>query len=68
MLFTCITTLPNHINGISPIEVWTQTKSSYTALIHAHPWGCPAYVLDPRRQEWPEDSQMATSIPGKLSI
>ena len=42
---------PNHLIGISPLEVWTQTKSSYTALIHAHPWGCPAYVLDPCRQD-----------------
>ena len=39
---------PNHLNGISPIEIWTQTKSSYSALMHAHPWGCPAYVLDPQ--------------------
>ena len=42
---------PNHLNGISPIEIWTQTKSSYSALMHAYPWGCPAYVLDPRRQD-----------------
>ena len=42
---------PNSHNGLSPMEIWTKTKSSYSALLHVHPWGCPAYLLDPRRQD-----------------
>ena len=38
-------------SGLCPLEIWTETKSSYSGLNHAHPWGCPAYVLDPRRQD-----------------
>ena len=35
----------------APIELWTQAKSSYSALRLAQTWGCPAYVLDPRLQD-----------------
>ena len=42
---------PKMKNGLAPIEIWTQCKSSHTQLIHAHPWGCPAYVLDATLQD-----------------
>jgi hypothetical protein len=30
----------------SPEEVWTQSKSSHSALTNARVWGCPAYILE----------------------
>ena len=42
---------PKQDSGLSPMELWTKTKSTHSGLQHAHPWGCPAYVLDPRRQD-----------------
>jgi hypothetical protein len=33
-----------------PVEIWTRSKSNYSQLMNAHPWGCPVYVLDPRLQ------------------
>jgi hypothetical protein len=33
---------------IAPIEIFLQTTNDGQALRNAHPWGCPAYVLDPR--------------------
>ena len=35
----------------SPEEVWTQSKSSHSALTNARVWGCPLYILDPRLQD-----------------
>ena len=40
--------IPNEVTGIAPIEIFTQTTSDGQDLRNAHPWGCPAYVLDPR--------------------
>ena len=40
--------IPNEVTGIAPIEIFTQTTSDGQALRSSHPWGCPAYVLDPR--------------------
>jgi hypothetical protein len=42
---------PNPKTGMAPIEIWTKTKSSYSTLINAQPWGCPVYVLDPALQD-----------------
>jgi transposase InsO family protein len=39
---------PNEVTGIAPIEIFLQTTNDGQALRNAHPWGCPAYVLDPR--------------------
>ena len=41
---------PHPDEGLSPEELWTGTKSSHSTLLHAHTWGCPVYVLDPRLQ------------------
>jgi hypothetical protein len=38
---------PHRDSGLSPEEIFTSTRSSHHALLHAHPWGCPAHVLDP---------------------
>ena len=38
---------PNRESGMSPEEIFTSTRSDHHALLHAHPWGCPVYVLDP---------------------
>ena len=39
---------PNAESCISPMEIFSRTKSDYQALRHAHTWGCPTYVLEPR--------------------
>ena len=39
---------PNEETGIAPIEVFSLTINDGQALRNAHPWGCPAYVLEPR--------------------
>jgi transposase InsO family protein len=39
---------PNEVTGIAPIEIFSQTTNDGQALRNAHPWGCPAYLLDPR--------------------
>ena len=38
---------PNRDSGKSPAEVFQRSKHSHQALKHAHPWGCPVYVLEP---------------------
>jgi hypothetical protein len=43
--------MPRRHDGLSPIEIWTKSKSNYSHLQNAHPWGCPTYVLDPRLQD-----------------
>ena len=47
--------LHNHIthiySGIYPEEVCTSSKSYNSDLKNSHPWGCPAYVLEPRLQD-----------------
>jgi len=40
--------VPKEESGIAPIEIFASTKSDLQALRNAHPWGCPAYVLEPR--------------------
>ena len=43
--------LPNDICwGVSPIEIFRQSKLGSSPLNNEHTWGCPAYVLDPRLQ------------------
>ena len=39
---------PNEVTGIAPFEIFAQTTSDGQELRNSHPWGCPAYVLDPR--------------------
>ena len=38
-------------SGLYPEEVWTSSKSSLSNLQIDNPWGCPAYVLEPRLQD-----------------
>ena len=43
--------MPTEDTGLSPVEIWTRTKSNHNALLHAHAWGCPAYVLSPKLRD-----------------
>jgi len=43
--------MPTEETGVSPVEVWTRTKSNHSALLYAHTRGSPAYVLSPRLRE-----------------
>jgi hypothetical protein len=43
--------IPNRVNGLTPLEVFTKTKSDHHNLQHAHVWGCPVFVLDPHLQD-----------------
>jgi hypothetical protein len=36
------------LGGLTPEEIWSKSIASHSSLLHAHVWGCPAYVLDPR--------------------
>jgi len=38
---------PRATTGISPVEIFSGTKSDHQVLRNAHVWGCPAYVLEP---------------------
>jgi hypothetical protein len=42
---------PRRQDGLCPIEIWSRSKSDYSQLHSAHPWGYPVYVLDPRLQD-----------------
>ena len=42
---------PNIETGLKPEELWTKTKGTGSALVNAHVWGSPVYVLDPRSQD-----------------
>ncbi len=43
--------VPNHVSGLSPIEIATHTKTNHKDLLRTHVWGCPVFVLEPRLQE-----------------
>jgi hypothetical protein len=43
--------LPSQASRLTPHEVWSRSKSSFSPLVNAHPWGCPVYVLQPRLQD-----------------
>jgi hypothetical protein len=36
------------LGGLTPEEIWSKSVASHSTLLHAHVWGCPAYVLNPR--------------------
>ena len=42
---------PHISRALSSYKVWTSSKSSHSALHNAHPWGYPAYVLEPRLRD-----------------
>ncbi|KAL7460298.1 hypothetical protein ACHAXS_001818, partial [Conticribra weissflogii] len=39
--------LPNPKTGLTPLELFTKSKSDHRDLLRSHVWGCPVYVLDP---------------------
>jgi hypothetical protein len=43
--------IPSQGSRLTPHEIWARSKSSFSALVNAHPWGCPVYVLQPRLQD-----------------
>ena len=43
--------VPSRSDSLSPEEKWTGTKSDHHELRRLHPWGCPAYVLEPTLQD-----------------
>ena len=42
---------PRRLDKFAPIEIWSQSRSTHSQLVHAHPWGVPVYVLDPTLQD-----------------
>ena len=43
--------MPKEASGLSPIEIFYNTKSDHQELRSAKVFGCPSYVLDPRLQD-----------------
>ena len=43
--------MPKKDSGLSPDEIFYNTKSDHEELRQAKCWGCPAYVLDPKLQD-----------------
>lgn len=43
--------LPSVDNGLSPNELWSQSRNTSHDLRRAHPFGCPVFVLDPKLQD-----------------
>ena len=39
--------VPNLQSGLTPIEIFTKTKSDHQDLLWSHIWGCSVYVLGP---------------------
>jgi len=39
------------LGNLSPMEIFTGSKSNHSQLLNAHTWGCPVYVLDPRLKD-----------------
>ena len=42
---------PRRLDKFAPIEIWSQSRSTHSQLVNAHPWGVPIYGLDPRIQD-----------------
>lgn len=44
--------VPNRDSRLAPLEIFTGCKfPSHAHLHHAHVWGCPVHVLDPKLQD-----------------
>ena len=43
--------IPSPSSGLSPLEIFSKTKSDHKDLSRARVWGSPAYVLDPKLQD-----------------
>ena len=46
-LYNCV---PNHLSGLTPLELLTKSKADHCDILRLHVWGCPAIVLDPKLQ------------------
>ncbi len=46
-LYNCI---PNHLSGLTPLELLSKSKADHRDILRLHVWGCPAIVLDPKLQ------------------
>ena len=42
---------PRRLDKFAFVEIWSQSRSTYSQLVNAHPWGVPVYVLDPTLQD-----------------
>ena len=43
--------LPQVDTGVTPNEIWSESRSSHEDFRRAHVFGCPVYVLDPKLQD-----------------
>ncbi len=43
--------LPSMETGLTPNELWSQSRDTSHDLRRAHPFGCPVFVLDPTLQD-----------------
>ncbi len=44
-LHNCI---PNHLSGLTLMELLTKSKTNQYHLLHTGDWGCPVHILDPK--------------------
>ncbi len=42
--------VPNHLSGLTPLELLTKSKEDHQDLLRSYVWGCLAIVLDPKLQ------------------
>ena len=42
---------PRRLDKFAPVEIWSQSRSTHSQLVNAHPWGVPVWVLDPKLQD-----------------
>jgi hypothetical protein len=42
--------VPNHLSGLTPLELLMKSKADHPDILRSHVWGCPAIVLDPNLQ------------------
>ena len=67
-VFWLFNQFPNRVTGLTPLEVFTKTKSDHCDLQRAHVWGCPVFVLNPRLQDgkkipkWNRHARLAQSV------
>jgi hypothetical protein len=43
--------IPNRVTSLTPLKVFTKTKSEHCDLQRAHVWRCPVFILDPFLQD-----------------
>ncbi len=42
--------VPNHLSGLTLLELLTKSKADHRDLLRSHVWGCPAIVCEPKLQ------------------